>query len=445
MKSNKSPIKKISHAATAATRQTTKLASVAAHRGSQFLDQASSVVQNGTKLSSAVVASTSSPVLAYRGNGGGRGAGRHNHHHPQHHDSDGMEIESPISSSTSYATSFLDKISKFDAVAAGKSPYTSKNVTGVPSPSVHGSVTRRHRVVKRVEVEEPSPSSLREIEKENAEPSGNRSHHFGAKTNIARHLLSKLSPEVERNRHSSTTKHRSPKKEELMPNEVNKCDENNAARTKLLEKRLKQLEKENRTLKKTNASLENKCEQLIQEKSHLEREMINLNNNKAGYIKTKYDGVTSKKEPTQNNSTHGMNNRKQNIDEHPLIQSPLRKHVRAVNEASESNSVVTMKKEPFPLLLPSEQLQQHRLTVQQSQGSSEDGGVSYTHLDTLGALTHNENVDCKKWNPMPSAGGCNQVKTNVEKGGRDKKSEDAMDLINSAAFLFQNSSRRKLH
>jgi hypothetical protein len=165
-----------------------------------------------------------------------------------------------------------------------------------------------------------------------------------------------------------------------------------------LRKRLQQLEAENDKLELKNQSLETKCQVLREENQRLEASQDLVQNS----IMKEHKSTSKVKKRLSN--------------EHPLISTPLRNHVRVVHEASETNSFISVRKDPFPLFLPEDQITTDR-----------QGG----HLGDLGVLTGNvQNQD---------------IKTDVDESssaGEKRKNEEAIDLLHSAAFLFKTSRRR---
>lgn len=195
----------------------------------------------------------------------------------------------------------------------------------------------------------------------------------------------------------------------------NNSSNNNNGEAEQLKKRLQQLEKENDKLERRNARLENKCDKLKRYNATLEEtvasnDQVNMCSN-------------STKEEAATKNDNKAKTKKRLSNEHPLIASPLRKHLKAVHAASESNSAVTVVKEPFALYPP-----EHLPLRDQGYLGSDD-----CHLDTLGSLTGNRDGEERR-----------RRSSNVDQDGIEKEQEEAMYLLNSAAFLFQKSSRRNL-
>mmetsp|Transcript_12120 Transcript_12120/g.23609 ORF Transcript_12120/g.23609 Transcript_12120/m.23609 type:complete len:110 (-) Transcript_12120:112-441(-) len=71
----------------------------------------------------------------------------------------------------------------------------------------------------------------------------------------------------------------------------------------------------------------------------------------------------------------------------------------------------------------------------------------YCHLDTLGTLTGNHArvmTNAKNGGNSSRDDVKNGTTTEAEDGTKKRQVDDAMDLLNSAAFLFAGSSRREI-
>lgn len=173
-----------------------------------------------------------------------------------------------------------------------------------------------------------------------------------------------------------------------------------------IKNRLLQLEEENQVLKKKNQSLVNKCQLLAETNERLQASDGQVENSV----------ITGRCErPNTKTKTAA---KKISGNEHPLIATPLRNHVLAVQEASETNSYISVNKVPFALF-PPEHLPRNE------QGNND-------HLDNLGVLTGNVQLktdDAPEYDEQSNA-------------GEKRKKEEAIDLLNSAAFLFKTSRRR---
>jgi len=150
-----------------------------------------------------------------------------------------------------------------------------------------------------------------------------------------------------------------------------------------------------------------------------------------------------------NTSSVGMSRiKKREKADHPLIASPLRKHMRGVHDSASSNATCTLLKDPFPLLPPKCDRPLAAVAHWErgerngaGSGSSLNGG-GMGHLGTLGSVTGTlkasdvHSVSRGEGGATGSASGGSGV---TMKNGE----EDALDLLTSAAFMF-NHSRRNL-
>lgn len=143
-------------------------------------------------------------------------------------------------------------------------------------------------------------------------------------------------------------------------------------------------------------------------------------------------------------TSYGINQpKKRDKEQHSLIQSPLRKHIKMVHDSACSNAKCTMTKEPFPLFPPELGGQGGPTTsLALAAVANWDEERSVGHLDMLGSIVTGtvSNINKNK----KRGGGVNNDKDSVrgnsekEKGGKD---EAALDLLTSAAFLFKHSRR----
>eukprot|EP00804_Cyclotella_cryptica_P003378 CCRYP_012845-RA/>CCRYP_012845-RA protein AED:0.17 eAED:0.17 QI:0/-1/0/1/-1/1/1/0/380 len=378
MNTYKSPIKKISHAGS-------KLASAAAHRGSQIIDQASSAVQ--TAVSSTTTLSPN--IIIPRGQ----------------QDRDAT-TERPCRRS---GAGIRDKIHKFDSVAASRRGKYNNESPMSSERTPHGvkyaasSFSRRHgrSVEKRREETESFPCNpnYRVVH----DPLILRDRTENDKEN-ARPIFQE-----------NTVKDASPPK--TTPAKFGgKLDEEECE----LRKRLQRLEEENERLEKVNQRLVVKCEELTRENVRLD-----TSSNRDG------NDCKDKKHSRSGERKHG---KKRLSKEHPLISSPLRMHAMAVQEASESNSFVSVRKEPFRLFPPEHQ---SRCVSEADRSNGQERTHESCHLDTLGVLTCNIQSTADDFHA--------RVRETDSISGNDcekRENEDALDLLNSAAFLFKNSRRR---
>lgn len=167
---------------------------------------------------------------------------------------------------------------------------------------------------------------------------------------------------------------------------------------------------------------------------------------------------------THSNNTHGINQheyfKKRNPIEHPLIQSPLRKHIKSVHESACTNATCTMMKDPFPLnLAPSLGSTSALAAVagwntEDGMGSSSSGGGFGSHLDTLGSIMTGNGLlnggtglmsgtaARNSSNHGTGRGGYCDMNTNgAEMTNNNGGAEQAFDLLTSANFLFKHSRR----
>lgn len=407
MTNYKSPIKKISNAGS-------KLASVAAHRGSIIIDTASSVVQNA------------------------RSPPRGPNVHPQPND------EKPINPQRRSGAGIRDRINKFDSACRQN-----------PSPAPRGAVNAfADRSIEKMQSYPVNPNYRPDrkggekestSEKENAanftSPSRQRKikqkfrdTFSPAKENVMQKVHAAFSPVTKHDDEETSvqkvqtvsSQHKKRYNQDLSGRQMNrdvlspkydmpdsppratKSDEDSE-----LKKRLLQLEQQNEMLEKKNLSLTSKCQELIEENERL------VSSNSA----TSQGINTTERRENINEKTKA---KKRLSNEHPLISSPLRNHVRAVQEASETNSFISVRKEPFPLFAPEYQCKtSHDDCVDEQMGKKND------HLNDLGVLTGQGRA---KKGIIQTDGACNS--------GEKRSNEEAMDLLNSAAFLFKTSRRR---
>ena len=122
--------------------------------------------------------------------------------------------------------------------------------------------------------------------------------------------------------------------------------------------------------------------------------------------------------------------------DHVLIQSPLRKHIKAVHDSACGNATCTATKDPFPLRLPDHPF----TTAGKSRGGARpvDGGA---HLAFLGASAGMTGTGATlSTSPRDGVGGSDEdgrEERRRKRGGND----EATDLLSSAAFLFKHSRR----
>eukprot|EP00584_Thalassiosira_punctigera_P015571 CAMPEP_0172549498 /NCGR_PEP_ID=MMETSP1067-20121228/18566_1 /TAXON_ID=265564 ORGANISM="Thalassiosira punctigera, Strain Tpunct2005C2" /NCGR_SAMPLE_ID=MMETSP1067 /ASSEMBLY_ACC=CAM_ASM_000444 /LENGTH=404 /DNA_ID=CAMNT_0013336889 /DNA_START=111 /DNA_END=1325 /DNA_ORIENTATION=- len=158
--------------------------------------------------------------------------------------------------------------------------------------------------------------------------------------------------------------------------------------------------------------------------------------NRAAVMPTTSAHSTGRENRKASNGSYGVQPRTKKR-EHPLIASPLRKHIRGVHDSACSNAKCTVLKDPFPLLPPN---CARPLAAVANWDEVESDGMG--HLDTLGTVTTGasrsglsggRNTKSGRGRAGPGDDGAAEG----ERGGE----EAALDLLTSAAFMFKNSRR----
>ncbi|KAL7437696.1 hypothetical protein ACHAXM_005789 [Skeletonema potamos] len=438
---DKSPIKKISNVA----RRGTKLAASAAHKGSQIYEQVQSRM--------AEVDKEKSPSR---------------HHHSSTPATTTSSASASDAASAAYRSRVRDQINRFNSVAVSSQ---NNNDGGSTKEHRHQQVTttrRHHRhqpdISKRLmdSADDVAPScnpNYYEKENESNQPTAinttSTSYSFTSEIGIR-----VLSPAMhqQRKRSPKKTNSSSPKKDSSPsanpPTKTSSSSQNNEPLplesntetfndTEMLKKHLRALEKDNEKLMKRNSRLERKCDKLTRDNIQLMEQAAGNNSNCSSSSSTAHAAHHADSN-SQGHDSYGVyqneQTSKRDPDEHPLIGSPLRKHMKLVHEAAESNCIVTMKKAPFPLL-PPEQTRAILEARKKELEEEEDG----QHLDMLGNVigTSSLEVDAnfallyKKRRGKRTRDGAGGSSSSVEE-------EEAVDLLTSAAFMFK-TSRRNLH
>ncbi len=448
-----SPIKKISNAA----RRGTKLAATAAHRGSQFYEQ----VQ--TRMAEV--------------DNNNRSPSRH-HHTP-------TTSNSPASSnmsSAAYRSRVRDQINRFNSVAVSQNNYNNNDddndkTRGDIRQKRDNTTVRRHRshtsdssknFIGHANNDVTPPCNPNYYEKENstnqpaaaadtaaAKPSS--SYSFTSKEGVRALSPTSHHQPQQQQRKKSPKKHTSsspkktssasssPKKASPIPTPYPKNNPSNEAdnvdETEILRKHLQALEKDNEKLMKRNARLERKCDKLARDNAQLKEDVDEaaFSKNDGGSETHHHDHYNNRHRDENNirNDDRDNQSNKRDPDEHPLIDSPLRKHMKLVHESAESNCTVTMKKAPFPLLPP----EQTRAILEARKKEQEEKEGDCQHLDMLGNVTGTTStqfgVDAKfgykkrRGKRTKVGGGSSSV----------DEEEEAVDLLTSAAFMFKTSRR----
>ena len=438
-----SPIKKISKAA----RRGTKLAASAAHKGSQFYEQVQTrmaEVDNKEKspsrhhhssaASSSDMASAdhrsrvrdqinrfnSVAVPSRRSNDGSNDTKEHRHHHEvttttrrqhrqQQPDDSKRLIEYADSNETpSLNPNYYEKENESNLPAAVETtaPYsfTSKDGVRVLSPAMH---RQRRKSPKKTSASSSSSSPQK--------------------------AASSLS--------SSPKKATSSSQPNLPPppeSNIEACDE-----AEMLKKQLRALEKDNEKLMKRNSRLERKCDKLARDNTQLieEVEVVQAAGNNGGSSNGTANTAHQKGNSNSqgNNTSYGVHQEpnKRDPDDHPLIGSPLRKHMKFVHDSAESNCTVTMRKAPFPLL-PPDQTRAIMEARMKEMKEEEDG----QHLGMLGNVTGTPSLDVDASFALSYKK--RRGKRTKDGEGDSSEEEEAVDLLTSAAFMFKTSRRNLL-
>ena len=440
---DKSPIKKISKAA---RRGGTKLAASAAHKGSQFYEQ----VQNR-------MAEVDT-----------------RHHHNSSAETSGASGSDMASAA--HRSRVRDQINRFNSVA----------VSSQNNNNDDGSNTKDHRhrhrhhdtaSTRRHHRQQPDSSKgLAEYDADSAEPSCNPNYYekenesnqpAAAALNItsapysftSKDGVRVLSPAMHQQRKKSpkkTSSSSSPKKtgssspkkssSSSQPTESSSTTETkNHDETEMLKKHLRALEKDNEKLMKRNSRLERKCDKLARDNTSLVEEVEGqATRNNVG---TSHAAHTGKYNSHQGDNSYVVHqddhSNKRDPDEHSLIGSPLRKHMKMVHESAESNCTVTMKKAPFPLLPPEKTraILEARKKEMEEKEEEEDG----PRLGMLGNVTGTSSLEVDA-NFALSYKKRRGQRTKDGEGGSSSvdEEEEAVDLLTSAAFMFQTSRRNLL-
>ena len=398
---DKSPIKKICKAA----RKGTNLAATAAHNGSQLYEHVQTRIAEVDKdkcpsrynrRSAASSSNTGMDSDAYRSrvrdqinrfNSAGAGENKKELHYHRQHDKDGCKnlIASADSnlSPSSYDTNPVEKendANKSVSLSTTTSSYSFTNKDGIKalSPALH----RQRRKSPKKASSPQKTSSLCSSQKKS--PSSRK----------------ESSPTPKRNTKSS-------------PNE-----------TEQLKMQLQALEKDKEKLMKRNSRLERKNEKLIKE---VEEKAERSTSSRISHTDVSKNDCHK---PTADISRDVLSN-KRDPEVHPLIDSPLRKHMKTVHESAQSNCTVTMTKAPFPLLPPEES----RTILEARKRENEE----VSHMDMPGNVKGKPSLEV-------DANFALSYKKRQEKRSTDGESEEeeAVDLLTSAAFMFKTSRRNLL-
>lgn len=415
----KSPIKKLSSVA----RRGTKLAATAAHRGSQFYEQVQSRMAEMDSKS------------PYR----------------HHNSSNSTSSSANDMSRAEYRSRVRDQINRFNSVAASqksndgnKTRHHYREIATPPRQHTQSSDYNRLNVYTCSEKTPPCNPNYYEKENESNQQAAksSSSYSFTSKEGVRA-----LSPAMNQQRKKSPKKASSSSSSPQKTSYSN--DANNNDETEMLKKHLRELEKDNEKLMKMNVRLEHKCDKLTRDNAHLKEEV------EEAIMSSGSSRSTANSAHHDNHSNNPDNNdddtikcyrrysqtNKRDPDEHPLIASPLRKHMKLVHASAESNCTVTLKKAPFPLLPP----EQSRAIIEARKKENE-GEEDYQHLDTLGNVTCTSSdrleVDAKFALAYKKRRGKRAKDGKGEEGcSSSSEEEEAVDLLTSAAFMFKTSRR----
>lgn len=448
---DKSPIKKISNAA----RRGTKLAASAAHKGSQLYEQVQTrmaEVDNKEKSPS------------------------------RHHHSSAATTTSSASSCdmdrAAYRSRVRDQINRFNSVAVSAQNNNDGSTTKEHRQHHDVTTSRRHhhrqqtettkKLVEYADNDAAAPSfnpNYYEKENESNQPAvvntTSASYSFTSESGVrvlspAMHQQRKKSPKKTSlsPKQASSLLSSPPKKSSSssQPNQTPPPESNTETidETEMLRKHLRALEKDNEKLMKRNSRLERKCDKLTRDNTQLMEEVAEQaagNNNcssssSSDTAHAAHDHVSSNSQ--DHNSYYGVyqdeQTNKRDPDEHPLIGSPLRKHMKLVHESAESNCIVTMKKAPFPLLPPEQTRAILEARKKEMEEEVEEDG---RHLDMLGNVTGTSSLEVDA-NFALSYKKRRGKRTKDGTGGSSLEEEEAVDLLTSAAFMFKTSRRKML-
>ena len=208
--------------------------------------------------------------------------------------------------------------------------------------------------------------------------------------------------------------------------------------TEMLKKQLRALEKDNEKLMKRNSRLERKCDKLARDNTQLQAAGKNGGSGSTPNAAYQQDEINSQDNGHSYEMQQEDQSNKRDPDDHPLIGSPLRKHMKLVHESAESNCTVTMRKAPFPLLPPEQTRAIMEERMKEREGEEEDEGP---HLGMLGSVTGTPAMEVDA-NFALSYKKRRGKRTKDGEGGSEE--EEAVDLLTSAAFMFKTSRRNLL-
>lgn len=436
---DKSPIKKIS-----------KAVRRGAHKGSQFYEQVQSrmaeVDSNNSK-------EKHSPIT------------RHHHHNST------SAASSSDMASAAYRSRVRDQINRFNSVAVPSQRSNDGSNTSTKEHRHHHqevttSTRRQHRqqqksddskYLEKAEGNETQSCKPNYYEKENesnlpaaVDTTAAAPYSFTSKDGVrnlspAMHRHKRKSPKNGSSSSSSPQKATSSSSHKAIssPRPVlsSPVAANNETfdETEMLKKQLRALEKDNEKLMKRNSRLERKCDKLARDNLF---KAAGKNSGSGSSTSTANAARQQDVSSSQDNSAscemqQDDQPNKRDPDDHPLIGSPLRKHMKLVHESAESNCTVTMRKAPFPLLPP----EQTRV-IMEARMKEREGEDDGPHLGMLGNVTGTPSLEVDA-NFALSYKKRRGKRTKDGEGGSSEE-EEAVDLLTSAAFMFKTSRRNLL-
>mmetsp|Transcript_38028 Transcript_38028/g.79654 ORF Transcript_38028/g.79654 Transcript_38028/m.79654 type:complete len:433 (+) Transcript_38028:247-1545(+) len=408
-----------------------------ATRGSQLIDSASSAVAQGTHLSSVVASKANAKAEEIA-----------------------TQVRSPDKRRTSRSgggKGIRDRINKFDSASKkGNMEYHSttpyrQGRTSRGSTSTYTS-TNTHRRSRGGDVYEaetmmPPPCNPSFYAKENDEPNNQNEASFDSGSFTSKDYGGKSTIRRKKNRKKRQGA-TSPENPNYRENEAKVAEGNDTQETRSNSKHY-----ETETERNQSRESRNGYDRRQENGQHTNVENVDIADlNRAAIFQTSTkDRVTNNHRshvavPRTNNHHHNTNAssvgmtriKKREKADHPLIASPLRKHMRGVHDSATSNATCTLVKDPFPLLPPKcdrplaavahwEREERNRAGC----GSSSNGG-DMGYLGTLGSVTGTLKVGDVHRDNRGEGGATSSMKNGEE---------DALDLLTSAAFMFKHSRR----
>ena len=318
--------------------------------------------------------------------------------------------------------------------------HANNDVTPPCNPNYYEKENSSNKVVADTATAKPSSSSYSFTSKEGVKALSPTSHHHHQQQQRKKSPKKNSSSSPKKTISASSPKKTSPIPSPYPKNTPRKEADNVIDETELLRKHVQALEKDNEKLMKRNARLERKCDKLARDNAQLKEDVDEAAFSKNdGGSETHHDHSNNRHRDENNirNDDRDNQSNKRDPDEHPLIDSPLRKHMKHVHESAESNCTVTMKKAPFPLLPP----EQSRAILEARKKEQEEEEGDCQHLDMLGNVTGSVSTQFE----VDAKFGYKKRRGKRTKEGSGSSSvdeeEEAVDLLTSAAFMFKTSRR----